>query len=46
MSEVPLTIDEVNDALHRAQIDNAVGLAAVRQLQQWRRAIFATLAVG
>ncbi|KAI0729107.1 hypothetical protein C8Q72DRAFT_884571 [Fomitopsis betulina] len=46
MSEVPLTIDEVNDALRRAQIDNTVGLAAVRQLQQWRRVIFATLAVG
>ncbi|KAH9911741.1 uncharacterized protein B0H18DRAFT_310528 [Fomitopsis serialis] len=46
MSEVPLTIDEVDGALRRAQIDDAVGLAAVRQLQQWRRAIFATLAVG
>ncbi|KAI0720655.1 hypothetical protein C8Q72DRAFT_861767 [Fomitopsis betulina] len=46
LSEVPPTIEEVDAALHRAQVNDAVGLAAVRQLQQWRRVIQSTMAAG
>jgi len=46
LTDQPRSADDVSSTLIRAQVDNAVGLSAIRQLQKWRRNIFAALGVG
>ncbi|KZT63167.1 hypothetical protein DAEQUDRAFT_185349 [Daedalea quercina L-15889] len=46
LTDQPLSYDEVYSAITRSQVDDAVGLSAVHQLQKWRRNIYAALGAG